>query len=154
LPVSDFKVSLDNGILADFHFGISEAFRDGGISHLADAYLFEGLRATTRFNAVTRAKPLLYLREVTTGYGLRPARVVVTMAAVLVAGTLWFAYRLPLREALLLASGAMLTFGASTDRLQKLPMTDVGAYLALAFAGVTLTALFVTTLARRIFTQR
>ena len=154
LPVSDFKTSLDNAILADFYLGISEAFAAGGVQPIADTYLFNALGATRQFNSTKRAKPLLYVKETTTGYGLRPARVVATMIAVLVVGTIWFARRLVWRDALLLASGAMLTFGASTDRLQALPWIDVVAYVALAFSGVTLTALFVTAAARRIFTER
>lgn len=154
LPVSDFQTSLDNTILPDFYLGISEAFSAGGVLTVADTYLLNSLKATRRFNSARRTKPLLFLKEATTGYGLRPARVVATMAAVLAGGTLWFAQHLPWRESLLLASGAMLTFGASTDRLQTLPLRDVAAYLALAFAGVTLTALFVIAAARRVFAMR
>jgi hypothetical protein len=153
LPVSDFHTSLDNGTLADFYLGASEAFSAGGVAHVADGYLFKSLKATRQYNSPTRVKPLLWANETITGYGLRPARVLGTMAAVLVAGSVWFARDLPWRDALLLASGAMLTFGASTDRLKILPIIDVVAYLLLAFGGVMLSALFVTTAARRIFTR-
>jgi hypothetical protein len=149
-----YKSSLRRAVSTDFYLGLAEGFREGGVAPLADDCLFRSLKATRRYNCSWEEWPMLVVREVTTGYGLKPARVVGTMCVVLAIGTLWYGRHLEWREAVLLASGAMLTFGASTDRLQTLPVADVAAYLALAFAGVTLTALFVTAAARRIFTLR
>jgi hypothetical protein len=48
---------------------------------------------------------------------------------------------------LILAAGAILTFGAKSDLLDKLTVVDQAVYITGAFGGVALTALFMTVLA-------
>ena len=109
------------------------------------------MKAERRFNLPARAKLPRLINELTIGYGLRPVRVLASMFVVLAIGTALLARHQPWREALLMSSGAMFTFGASADRLRSLPAQDFVIYLSIAFAGVTLTALFVTAWAKRIF---
>jgi hypothetical protein len=65
-----------------------------------------------------------------------------------VAVSAWFAYRLEsIQNGLILSAGAFLTFGGNIDLLQRLSWIDHTIYIASAFAGVALTALFITVMA-------
>jgi hypothetical protein len=57
----------------------------------------------------------------------------------------WFSYRLgSISESLVFSAGAFLTFGARAELLQGLSFLDGIIYIAAAFAGIALVAVFIT----------
>ncbi len=150
-PNSGFKGNLDPAILADFYQNISAAYRAGGNSGRGRDYLFLSQRAATRHNSVGVAKLVGYAKELVFGYGLRPMNVLGSLLAVLVLGWGLFTTATTPKQALLLAAGALFTFGAETGSLSALGYRYSILYVFLAFLGISLIALFVVVLARVIF---
>ena len=93
--------------------------------------------------------------EYLAGYGVKPQRALVALGLLYLAATLLFvAASVPLKESMVLAAGALFTFGADPDRLLHFGYRLTLIYVCLSFFGIALTALFVTTLASRWFRGR
>jgi hypothetical protein len=106
------------------------------------------MQSTTRYNAVGKAEKCFgFLKEYLAGYGVRPLRVLGAMAVWLLASTALFSLAVGAADGVILASGALFTFGAKADLLAQLSATYRALYVLTAFVGISFTALFVTVLA-------
>lgn len=139
---------------ADFLAGIKDAYAAGGVITRMNAYFFQQMQAATRHNLRGKEKVTAYVFEVLTGYGIRPLRVVLAMLVCAFASAVWFTHLVGLRRGVLLAAGALFTFGANTDALERLSFASTLIYIVTSFAGVCLVALFITVLANRWFRER
>ena len=83
------------------------------------------------------------LKEYLAGYGVRPGRVLVTMLGAFVLSSVIFSAAVGPSDGFILAAGALFTFGAKADVLGRLHAFYQIAYIATAFVGISLTALFV-----------
>jgi len=146
---SGFKDTLKKEMVTGIYRGIKEGFLAGQVSNKAREYFFLQQYAYTRYNR-TRPfdKAAAYMWEIITGYGLRPIRVLVCLIVLFIVVCSWFAYRLAsISESLIFSAGAFLTFGARSELLQGLTLLDHIIYIAAAFAGIALIALFITVMA-------
>ena len=140
---------------ADIFKGIKEAYEAGGASGQRRLYLFRQMQSVTRYNTGSLQGRLSgYVKEYVAGYGVRPTRVLMAMIGTLLASTLMFSGRFNFSDALVLAAGALFTFGAKSDSLAILGPGYQILYIATAFLGVSLTALFVTVLANVWFREQ
>ena len=146
---SAFKCRFEKEGITGIYRGITDGYSVGQVYAMAREYTFRQQRTYTRFNRKgLGGKIKAYTWELTAGYGLRPARVLICLVSLFAAASGWFAYRLEnIQDGLILSAGAFLTFGARTELLQTLPWIDRILYIFCAFCGVALTALFVTVLA-------
>lgn len=146
---SGFKSPLERANISGIYRGIKDGFAAGEINQKAREFRFWQHQAYTRFNQ-TGVLELIkaYGWEVIAGYGLRPMRVLIFLVGIFAIVAVWFACRLEsISDGLIFSAGALLTFGARSELLQKLSWVDYGIYIASAFVGVALTALFVTVMA-------
>ena len=147
-PFNFGDLSLDRRRLASIYRGIKEAYDAGGVHRTARNYFFRQMQATTRFNSDKPGQWLAGLAlEHLAGYGVRPLRVLRAMVLFLGASSLALATRWGLEDGFVLGAGGFFTFGASTDLLDGAGFGWWLLYIGTAFAGVSLTALFVTVLA-------
>lgn len=148
------KYSIANVDRAALYKGIAGAYRAGNVDAKARRYTFLQHQLETRHNTSgILLKLSRYAIEAVTGYGQYPARVLFSMAA-------WFSIILPIftdavgiRDAVVLASGAIFTFGARADLLTALSPMYTVVYIFTSFVGITLVALFVTVSARVLFSS-
>jgi hypothetical protein len=143
---NDFQQEIKRDQISGIYRGIKDGFVAGEIFALSRRYLFLQLRAYTRYNEPR--KIWAYLWEAVAGYGLKPQRVLCFLVLLFAVVFLIFWARLGnASDSLLLSAGAFLTFGAKVDLLEHLTMLDKAIYIASAFVGVSLVALFITVLA-------
>jgi hypothetical protein len=134
--------------LADVLAGIEEAYRAGGVHTQARRYYFRRMQAVTRHNSATRfEKGLGLIKEYLAGYGVRPLRVLAAMVIAFAGSAALFATAVSPPDSVILASGALFTFGAKADLLTELVVPYRMLYVMTAFVGISLTALFITVLA-------
>lgn len=151
-PVSRGIATLEKKDEADFYRGIRESYEAGDVSNAADDYLLAERKSITRNNTECLARKARgYFVELLAGYGVRPARVLVSMLVVLSVFSTAFALKFGRNDGLMLSSGAFLTFGAKTDLLNSASLPWKIAYIAESFLGVSLMATFITVLARKAF---
>jgi hypothetical protein len=106
------------------------------------------MQAVTRHNSDTRlARGFGFSKEWLAGYGVRPFRVLAAMLGALLISATAFSIALGNADGLLLAAGALFTFGAKADLLDGLGLMYRVLYVFTAFAGISLTAMFITVLA-------
>jgi Pentapeptide repeats (9 copies) len=143
---SGFKSPFERKGISGIYRGIKEGFIAGQIYGKARNYLFLQHQAYTRFNRTGAVeKSTAYSWELLAGYGLKPARVLMSLIGLFCAVFVWFAYQLgSFQESLIFTSGAFLTFGAKAELLQKLSLLNHIIYIFSAFVGVALVALFIT----------
>jgi Pentapeptide repeats (9 copies) len=142
----NFNSELKQNHISGIYRGIKDGYLAGEIFIRAQQYLFLQRQAYTRFNS--RRKIRSYLWEGVAGYGLKPMRVLGIIGLLFGLAFLWFHWKLDnAKEAMILSAGAIFTFGAKADLLEKLTLWDQLVYIASAFFGVSLVALFVTVLA-------
>jgi hypothetical protein len=131
--------------LAEFLKDVKEGFRNGGVATKAREYFFRERQAVTRNNVAGRWNRLAgYVMEWVAGYGVRPWRVLSSLAGVFTASFLFFLSKLEAVDAFILASGALFTFGANVDLLKAHGFMFKAAYVITSFSGISLTALLVT----------
>ena len=148
-------LKLENRDRAGIYKGIQEAFAAGEVVSKARSYYFKQRQCVTRFNTSgIRAKAGGYFLEYLTGYGVKPIRVLLAMIAVFFAVTVGFSLKFGLADALLLVAGAFFTFGAKSELLNGLSLGWRILYVATAFSGIALTALFITVLASNWLRER
>ena len=99
--------------LSDVFGGIEDAYRAGGVTTQAREYFFRGMQAVTRHNSDTwLAKGFGFLKEWLAGYGVRPFRVLGMMFGALLISASAFSLALGNADGIMLAAGALFTFGA------------------------------------------
>jgi hypothetical protein len=148
-------INLPDSSVSDIYNGIKEAYRAGGVVTKAREYLFRQLHAATRYNSENwKEKTVGILSEYVTGHGLRPVRVLLTIAIVFTVVLSLFCYEVPWHDALLLTCGAMFTFGAKADLLDGMGVFYPFLYVLSSFAGITLTALFIAVVFNRLVREK
>ncbi len=147
-PHSFGDLTLDRRRLAEIFRGIKDGFDAGGVHAIARTYFFRQMQANRKFNSTSRLQWTAGLSlELLAGYGVRPLRVLRAMAIFLLLSIGVFAAHWGLTGGLALGAGSFFTFGARTDLLKDAGLGWWIWYVATAFAGMSLTALFVTVLA-------
>lgn len=140
--------SIDPKNSSDILGGLEEAYRAGGVTTQARQYYFQRMQAVTRYNsASTSEKCFGFIKEYLAGYGVRPLRVLTAMAIALLLSTVLFSAAVGAADGVILAAGALFTFGAKADLLAQFGPVYRTLYVFTAFVGISLTALFVTVLA-------
>ena len=140
---------------AQIYRAIKDAYSSGSAFSEARSYFFMEMQSIRRHNLLGRRQRILpFLFELIAGYGVKPARVLATLALVFLFSTLIFYQKESLADALLLASGGIFTFGAKADVLKNLGFLFTLWYVLSAFLGISLTALFVTVLANVFLRER
>lgn len=140
---------------SEFYASIAHSYDEGDAIKKAKHFLLLTRQAYTRHNTKGLAKQFYgLLQEYVTGYGLRPGRVLLTMGFVLTLGTLGFWTKMPLADSLVFVTGALFTFGASADKLASYGLAARFSYIFLAFFGVSLNTVFITTLSNAWFNAR
>lgn len=146
---------MPNESLGDFYSGVSLAYAAGGASVLAESYYYQSRYAVTRYNTVGKERKIQqYLEEILTGYGTMPFRVLCIIVALYFLSVIVFVTKIKFDDSLILAAGALLTFGGFTDQLSHLGIAYRIFYILISFCGVSLTALFMTTLAAKWLNKR
>ncbi|MCL4510460.1 MAG: pentapeptide repeat-containing protein [Bacteroidetes bacterium] len=126
---------------------ISDGYASGGADAIAREYRFLQLQCYTRYNTQKfRDKVAGFVFELISGYGLRPSRVIATMMLYFLLALSVFTSQMGIRDALLLTSGALFTFGAKADTVNTMNILFQVLYIFSSFVGISLTALFVTVL--------
>lgn len=141
--------------LAELYKNIADAYNSGGAAEPEQEYFLKAMKAVTRYNTQSFLKKAKrYFLELVTGYGVKPLRVFFTLALVCLLSFLIFASKVGVPTSLMLTTGGLFTFGASTDTVRELGVTYELIYIATAFAGLSLTALFITILANVWFREK
>ena len=154
-PNSKWKETLDNKETAEIYKGMKEAYRAGQVTDQARDYFLKERQAVTRYiRSSTGDKLFGYFLELTSGYGIRPLRVLLTMIVALMLVSLPFMVRFGISDGFLIGAGAFFTFGANSDKLQAAGYFFKIWYVIEAFLGLCLIALFVTVLANKWFSER
>jgi len=137
----------DKAALAGYYSSFQNAYEASGSYDVAHDQLWKGRQAFTRYNLNGRDRIIGLLNEALTGYGMRPLRPLIAMAAVyaVAAGvsTLW----MPLIESMTFVAGAMFTSGTGSEHLKEFGFVGRLFYASLSFLGVGLMAAHVTVLA-------
>jgi uncharacterized protein YjbI with pentapeptide repeats len=135
------------GFLPELFRSIKEAYSAGGAFDRSRDYYYRQMETVARYQATRkRDKLLAWAFSVLAGYGVRPLRVLRALAILYLAVTVLFLTRFDFASSLLLAAGGIFTFGARSDLLTSAPLVYSIIYVISSFAGITLTALFVTVL--------
>jgi len=146
---------LDKKHLAQIFGGIKDAYAAGSVFRQSRTYFFRQMQAATRYNSEGFLQKLWsYVIEYAAGYGVKPFRVLATMGVTFLLSLAMFSQKLSLPDALMLTAGAFFTFGAYSDLLRVLPLTLKFWYVVTSFAGISLTALFITVLANMWLRER
>ena len=152
----NFQAELSNRDLTVVYRGIKEAYVSGGLPKQARRYQLLQNRAYTKHNLAfgfEKIRSLIW--GAIAGYGLLPSRVLISLLSVFLASFAWFCYRLgDVAHALIFTSGALFTFGAKADLLDQLSIWDYALYILTSFAGISLSALFVTVMASVLLRDR
>jgi hypothetical protein len=128
---------------APFHRSLREAYEAGRISHLARINLFKEKRSLTRYNTPNRSQRFArYFLEYTTGYGIKPIRVLVTALVLLLIFTTIFVAVFG-EGGFLLSVGAFFTNGANTTYLEKAAFVYQFLYGFEAFLGIVTMSTFI-----------
>jgi uncharacterized protein YjbI with pentapeptide repeats len=128
---------------APFHRSLREAYEAGRISHLARTNLFREKCSLTRYNTPNRSQRLArYFLEYTTGYGIKPIRVLVSALTLLLTFTAIFVSAFG-EVGFLLSVGGFFTFGANTGYLEKAAFIYQFLYGFEAFLGVVTMSTFI-----------
>lgn len=152
-PGDSLKLSKDN--LAEIFKGIKEGYIAGSVIKQARMYFLKERKAITRYNTKgLREKMRGYFLESIAGYGINPFRVLLTMLMVFLIFSVVFSAKIGFSEGILLSAGAFFTFGANTQYLQTLSGFLKVIYIAEAFLGISLMALFITVLANLWFREK
>jgi uncharacterized protein YjbI with pentapeptide repeats len=149
------SLKLSKNSLAEIFKGIKEGYIAGTVIKQARIYFFKERKAITRYNTKgLREKIWGYFLELIAGYGIKPVRVLLTMLTVFLISSIVFSAEIEFSEGILLSAGAFFTFGANTQYLQTLSLFLRIIYIAEAFFGVSLMALFITVLANLWFREK
>ena len=142
------KVALENTALSDLYGGISDGYYATSSVTKGRRYRFLQRQAARRYNTHTfQEKCAGFVAEYLMGHGLKPFRVVVCLAGYFLVALGLFLTALGLRDATILTCGALFTFGAKADLLDKLAFSYHVLYIFSSFIGICFTALFVTVIA-------
>lgn len=148
-------LKLNKGDLAEIFKGIKDGYLAGDVPKQARLYSFKEKQSVTRYNTKRHPeKTWGYFLELIAGYGIKPHRVLFTMLLVFIIFSLVFCAKIGFSEGILLSAGAFFTFGANTHHLQTLSAFLKIIYIAEAFFGISLMALFITVLANLWFRER
>jgi len=140
--------------LTSIYAGIRESYQDGNIITKSREYYYRQKRCKTRYNAKTlREKIIRYFLELLTGYGVKPFRVLMSMLFSFVIFSIFFVIKFGFSDGLMMSAGAFFTFGANVDFLLFSGLFVKLLYIAEAFIGISLTALFIVILSRNWFTD-
>jgi uncharacterized protein YjbI with pentapeptide repeats len=148
-------LKLSKGDLAEIFKGIKDGYRAGDVLKQARVYFFKEKQSITRHNTKRHVeKTWGYFLELIAGYGIKPHRVLFTMLMVFIIFSVVFCAKIGFSEGILLSAGAFFTFGANTHYLQTLSAFLKVSYIAEAFFGISLMALFITVLANLWFREK
>jgi len=138
---------LKNENKAEIFREISEAYSSGFVYGLARNYKYLHLKCLTRYNTNTfKDKIAGYAFELISGYGIRPSRVLMSMIIYFIITLCVFSVKIGLSDAMLLTSGALFTFGAKAELLNSMGIFYHALYIMSSFVGISLTAVFITSL--------
>lgn len=141
--------------LAEVYRGIKDGYTAGDTANKADIYFIKMKQALTRHNSHTKGQKILrFALEWTTGYGIKPLRVLATMLLTITIFAIPFSAKIGFKDGTLLSVGAFFTFGAFTEYLRTFGPILIVLYIVQAFMGISLTALLVTVLANKWFRDR
>jgi len=141
------NLRLHNVDKSDLYRAISEAYMSGRSHAIARRYRFLQLQSSTRYNTQDKhEKAAGFIFEYLSGYGLRPSRVIRAMSIYFLLALIIFASQIGFGDALLLTCGAIFTFGAKVNLLDKMGLFFHVVYILSSFVDISLTALFVTVL--------
>ena len=136
-------VSYNRQYDAAFHRSLREAYEAGRISHLARIHLFQEKKSLTRQNTPRRSQRLArYFLEYTTGYGIKPIRVLTTALVLLMFFTAIFVAAFG-RPGFLLSAGGFFTFGAYSNTIENASAFYQFLYGLEAFLGITIMSTFI-----------
>lgn len=148
-------IAVESRDRTDIYNGIKEAYRAGGVPERAREYFFLQMQAATRYNSESVGERWLgFGKEYLAGYGVRPFRVLTAMAGILLLSSVLFSFAVGAADGILLAAGGLFTFGARAELLTQLNPFYRAVYIATAFAGISLTALFITVMANVSFREQ
>jgi hypothetical protein len=148
------EVRLHNTSVAEVYKGYKEAYRAGEVIRHSRRFFLLERQAVTRHNTKRWNDRLwAYLFEITTGYGLAPPRVALSMVLVFLLFSIIPFVKLGYWNGVLLSAGAFFTFGANADKAGLLGGLGKLLYVIEPFVGVSFVALFVTILARYWFSE-
>lgn len=134
---------------------IKEAFSAGGCHTESRDYFFREMHVATRLGGRCRREFWLGLMaEYVAGYGVRPGRTMLTMLGVLLLAWVVFGIRTDSSTGLMIAAGALFTFGAFANDVLAFGLPYAAFYVAVSFAGVALAGTLVTVWANRWLRER
>lgn len=153
MPSSNLQLSKSD--LAEIFKGIKEGYRAGDVIKQARLYFFKERQSITRHNSKGLGEKIGgYFMELIAGYGIKPLRVLLSMLTIFLIFSIVFITEIGFSEGILLSAGGFFAFGASTHYLQTLGAFWKVLYIAEAFCGISLMALFITVLANLWFREK
>jgi len=154
-PSSSFHAELDKTYLSEIYKSIKEAYFSGGVFMESKQYFFKQKQNITRYNKKGKLSKIgNFLLEFSTGYGIKPMRVLLSMLLIFILFSSVFIYKLGFSKGILLSAGAFFTFGANANYLQYLNNFFKILYIFEAFAGISMIALFIVVLSNLWFTEK
>jgi hypothetical protein len=123
---------------------ISEGYRNGGQNRLAREFYYKQMSNYTFYNLPPYQKPASFLAMFVTGYGVLPFRIFLWLILMFSGNLLYFKQFFNASDSLILAAGALFTFGAKTNLLDNLSFLGQLLYVFTSFAGISLVALLVS----------
>jgi hypothetical protein len=153
--VSSLGVGSGTGFLVELYRSVKEAYNAGGAPERSRDYYYKQMEAARLHQTPGKwDRTLAFAFKWIAGYGVRPLRVLATIAALYVLAAAIFKTAFDLPTSLLLAAGALFTFGARAEQLASVPWPYSVVYGLTSFGGIALTALFVTVLAAVFLRER
>jgi len=148
-------IRLNKTELAEIYSGIKESYVAGDAVKQSRQYFFKQKQCLTRHNVNNlREKIGGYFLELIAGYGIKPSRVLLSMLVTFLFYSSFPMVKLGIADGLMLSAGAFFTFGANSNYLQTLCLPFKVLYIAEAFSGISLIALFITVLAKLWFGEK
>jgi hypothetical protein len=140
------RITYDPQYDSPFYRGLRDAYEAGRISNLARICLFREKQALTRYNTPKGSQQLArYFLEYTTGYGVKPGRVLITVLILMTVFTSIFVSAFG-QKGFLLSAGGFFTFGANTGYLENAALVYQLLYGLEAFLGVSAMSTFIVVL--------
>lgn len=151
------KVSTSKQALAGYYNSFQSAYENSGAEELALKAYWEGRKSYTRHNIDSKFEKCIQMTiELISGYGIKPFRSLLTIFILFVISTAGFSIcgEIELKESIIFTSGALFTFGAGSEYLKEFGLLPRVIYVGLSFLGISLVALFVTSLSNLWFRSK
>jgi hypothetical protein len=148
------NVEMKKDALSGLYKSLSEGYENGGAFEKSEDFFWKAKKSYTRYNTKGLSRIFLIINELLTGYGTKPLRPFIVMILCYLSAVAVFTKYIALKDSIVFSAGAFFTFGAESHHIQNFGILGRAFYVFLSFVGISMTALFITTLANNLFKSR